>query len=156
MFLNYDANGNRTNAGYVTGADNRLLGDGTYRYSYDAEDNRAARFIDANQDGLLDSGDSDITQYAWDARNRLVEVTNRAAAAGGLPTQVVDYLYDVENRWIGETIDSNGDVCDNFDWRDLRGLGKLLAYVFTNRFPHARSTRWKRRRECRRSSSPNR
>jgi len=28
----YDANGNRTNAEYVTGADNRLLSDGTYWY----------------------------------------------------------------------------------------------------------------------------
>ena len=42
-------------------------------------------------------------------------------------------------------------VRDNFHWRILRGLGKLLAYgAFTIRFPHARSTRWKRRREFRR------
>jgi hypothetical protein len=43
---------------------------------------------------------------------------------------------------------------DNFNWRDLRGLGKLLAYVVTVAFTHARSTRWKRRREYRHSSSP--
>jgi hypothetical protein len=41
----YDANGNRTNPGYVTGPDNRLLSDGTYSYSYDAEGDRTARFI---------------------------------------------------------------------------------------------------------------
>jgi len=104
----YDANGNRTNAGYVTGADNRLLSDGTYAYTYDAEGNRVARFIDVNQDGLLDGGDTDVTEYAWDARDRLVEVTSRATA-GGQPTQVVDYLYDAENRWIGENIDRDGD-----------------------------------------------
>ena len=32
----YDANGNRTNPGYVTGEYNRLLSDGTYAYEYDA------------------------------------------------------------------------------------------------------------------------
>ena len=106
--FSYDANGNRTNAGYVVGAGNRLLSDGTYRYAYDAEGNRTAKFIDANEDSLLDAGDTDVTQYAWDFRNRLVEVTHRAAA-GGAATQVVDYLYDVEDRWIGENIDSNGD-----------------------------------------------
>jgi hypothetical protein len=55
---------------------------------------------------------------------------------------------------IAVSIDDN--VCDNFHWRDLRGLGKLLAYVFAVTFPRARSERWKRRHECRRSSSPNR
>ena len=107
----YDANGNRVTADgcvYATGADNELLSDGTYRYAYDAEGNRTAKFIDANADGILDAGDTDVTQFKWDARNRLVEVPARAAF-GGVPTEVVDYLYDVENRWIGENIDSNGD-----------------------------------------------
>src|SRR5262249_26074013 len=31
----YDANGNRTNAGYVTGAGNRTTSDGTWTYTYD-------------------------------------------------------------------------------------------------------------------------
>ena len=57
---------------------------------------------------MLDAGDTDITQYVWDNRNRLVEVVDRALF-GGDPTQIVDYLYDVENRWIAETIDSDGD-----------------------------------------------
>ena len=51
-------------------------------------------------------GDTDVTVYAWDARERLVKATNYAAY-GGSAAQVVDYLYDVENRWIGENIDSN-------------------------------------------------
>ena len=57
---------------------------------------------------MLDSGDTDVTQYAWDARNRLLEVIERAAA-GGVSTLVVHYYYDVEDRWLGESIDSNGD-----------------------------------------------
>jgi len=107
----YDANGNRLTANgntYTTGADNQLLSDGTYTYVYDAEGNRIARFIDTNDDGLLNTGDTDVTEYTWDARNRLIQVTDRATA-GGHVTQVVDYLYDTENRWIGETIDSDGD-----------------------------------------------
>ena len=47
-------------------------------------------------------------------------------------------------------------VRDNFHWRDLRGLGKMLAYVLAVTFPHARSETWKRRREFRRNSSPSR
>ena len=49
---------------------------------------------------------------------------------------------------------ADSGVCDNFHWRDLRGLGKLLAYALSVTFTHAGSTRWKRRREFRRSSSP--
>jgi len=104
----YDANGNRTNAGYVTGPDNRLLSDGTYWYEYDAEGNRTARYIDVDQSRTLTEGDTDVTQYTWDNRNRLVKVTDYEKY-GGYAAQIVDYLYDVENRWIGENIDSNGD-----------------------------------------------
>ena len=104
----YDANGNRTGDGYIIGPDNRLLSDGTYWYTYDAEGNRTARFIDVNANTILDSGDTDITQYTWDARNRLTKVTDYEIY-GGDPTQIVDYLYDLENRWIGKRIDSDGD-----------------------------------------------
>jgi YD repeat-containing protein len=52
----YDENGNRVTATYestgtetyATGDHNRLLFDGTYRYQHDPEDNRTARFIDAD------------------------------------------------------------------------------------------------------------
>ncbi len=39
----YDANGNRTNTGYATGANNQLTNDGTFSYTYDAEGNRTQR-----------------------------------------------------------------------------------------------------------------
>jgi hypothetical protein len=45
-------------------------------------------------------------------------------------------------------------VRDYFHWRDLRGLGKLLAYGFSNQFQYARSRRWKRHHEFRHGSSP--
>jgi hypothetical protein len=90
---------------------NRLFSDGTYWYSYDAEGNRTARFIDVNLDGVLDAGDTDIARYTWNARDRLVEVRDYATYAdlsSGTPTQIVDFMYNVENRLIGEKIDSDG------------------------------------------------
>jgi RHS repeat-associated protein len=108
----YDANGNRTSAtfgtstsAYVIGPGNEILSDGTYTYTYDAEGNRTARFIDTNADGALDSGDTSVTIYGWDNRNRLVSVTSYAAY-GDAPTQTVTYSYDAQNRWIGETVTS--------------------------------------------------
>jgi YD repeat-containing protein len=48
----YDANGNRTMAGYVTGLNNETLSDGTYTYTYDAEGNMTSktRISDASAD----------------------------------------------------------------------------------------------------------
>jgi YD repeat-containing protein len=39
----YDGTGNRTNAGYSTGAANRLVSDGTWTWTYDAAGNATAR-----------------------------------------------------------------------------------------------------------------
>ena len=77
----YDSNGNRTNAGYVTGADNELLSDGTYDYQYDAEGNRIARWVPGGFNETApgqNTGDTDITLYTWDNRNRLTSVTTYA------------------------------------------------------------------------------
>ena len=46
-----------------------------------------------------------MPETAW-LKSRLCDLYG---PSGDSPTQVVDYLYDVENRWIGENIDSNGD-----------------------------------------------
>jgi RHS repeat-associated protein len=113
----WDANGNPAGSGDVVGPNNELLSDGTYTYTYDAEGNRTSKFIDANADGVLDSGDTAVTQYTWDARNRLVGVTNYATE-GGPATQTVTYSYDAENRWVGEnieTFDTTGDVLTNHE-----------------------------------------
>jgi RHS repeat-associated protein len=108
----YDDNGNRTNTGYTTGAYNRLTCDGTYTYEYDAEGNRTLRYVwtDADTDGVVDTGEqSQITEYTWDYRNRLVCVTARATE-GGPATQVVNYAYDTFNRLVGRTMDADGDA----------------------------------------------
>jgi len=103
----YDANGNRTNTGYTTGTNNQMTSDGTYRYQYDAEGNRTARFVDNNSNGLLDSGDTDITEYTWDYRNRLTVVTERASY-GGTATKVTEFAYDYLNRLVSESADPDG------------------------------------------------
>jgi RHS repeat-associated protein len=89
----WDANGNPTGSGYVIGPDNELLSDGAYNYSYDADGNCTSR---------TDIATGAETLYAWDARNRLVGVTDETST--GQITQTVTYAYDVENRWIGETV----------------------------------------------------
>jgi len=107
----YDANGNRVTASgstYATGTGNRLADDGTFHYLYDQEGNRTARFVDVNANGLLDAGDTDVTEYQWDYRNRLVKVTDRASY-GAAADQIVEYTYDYLNRRFEKTIDTDGD-----------------------------------------------
>jgi RHS repeat-associated protein len=120
----YDSTGNRTSGGTVTGAGNRLLFDGTYRYAYDAEGNRTARFRDTNAGGTLSVGDTDVTLYGYDQRNRLVAVSHvnawtstQAAALGsfvttGLPGSDLElrYTYDYADRRIRRAIDADGQA----------------------------------------------
>jgi YD repeat-containing protein len=92
----YDQNGNRETANgdaYATGDHNRLAFDGTYWYEYDGEGNRTMRYVwtDVDADGVVDPGErSEVTEYAWDHRNRLVSVTDRDTDDGPA-TQVVLY-----------------------------------------------------------------
>ena len=91
----YDNNGNRTMTGYQTGDDNQLTNDGTYSYTYDEEGNRLTRTKTAT---------GEVTEYTWDFRNRLTEVTDKNSQ--GTTTQVVEYTYDVFDRRIGKAVDT--------------------------------------------------
>jgi RHS repeat-associated protein len=93
----YDANGNRTNNGYVTGVNNQLLNDSTYKYEYDGEGNRTKRTKIVG--GAVDN-------YTWDYRNRLTGVISQDASA--VVTQTVSYEYDVDNQRVSKTV--NGVV----------------------------------------------
>jgi RHS repeat-associated protein len=100
----YDANGNRTSAGSVTGANNELLFDGEYTYQYDADGNRIARWV-ASTPGETAPGPNDtaITIYTWDYENRLTSETTYGTYANyqaNSPSQVVTYTYD----WAGDVI----------------------------------------------------
>jgi len=109
----YDENGNRVNNGYAVGTNNQMTSDGTYRYLYDAEGNRTRKFRDQNANGQLDSGDTDITEYAWDHRNRLVDVRHRPQY-GAATDKIVEESYDFANRWTRKILDSDGDGTADF------------------------------------------
>ena len=83
----YDANGNRTNTGYVTGANNQLSSDGTYTYTYDDEGNLKTR---------TETATSIVRSFTWDSRNRLIRVTDSAGLA-------VSYAYDANNQRLAKT-----------------------------------------------------
>jgi RHS repeat-associated protein len=89
----WDANGNPTGSGYVIGPDNELLSDGTYNYAYNADGDCTSR---------TDIATGAVTDYTWDARNRLVGVTDETSA--DQITQTVTYVYDLENRCVSETV----------------------------------------------------
>jgi RHS repeat-associated protein len=93
----YDASGNRTNAGYQTGTNNRLLSDGTYSYTYDNEGNRTSRTNIAT---------GEVTSYSWDYHNRLTGVTIKDI--NGTLIKAVGYTYDVYNQRISKSVDSEG------------------------------------------------
>ena len=85
-----------------------MLTDGTYTYRYDNEGNRTARFVDNDSSGTLNSGDTSITEYEWDHRNRLTKVTERSTY-GGAATKIVEYAYDYGQRWVRKTLDTDAD-----------------------------------------------
>jgi RHS repeat-associated protein len=93
----YDANGNRL--AYTVGPNNQVLCDGLYFYAYDASGNRTAKYqwTDSNADGLVDASErSDLTEYSWDARGRLSNITTKPD--GSTTSKDVAYSYDYLNR----------------------------------------------------------
>ena len=67
--------------------------------------------MDTDADGVLDVGDTDITTYTWDYRNRLTAVAtfdDYADYSAGTSSSVVSYTYDYANRLIGRTLDADG------------------------------------------------
>jgi YD repeat-containing protein len=93
----YDANGNEDGNGSVVSApnsttgDNQISSDGTYTYSYDNNGNLTKQV----------AADGSETDYSYDFRNRLTEVTSKDSS--GRVTQQVDYVYDALNRLVGRT-----------------------------------------------------
>ena len=74
-----------------------MSSDGTYNYTYDDEGNRLTRTKISNDY---------VTRYEWDHRNRLTKVTEEDDEETVLST--VEHSYDVFNRWIRRTVDSDG------------------------------------------------
>jgi len=97
----FDKNGNRTNTGYTTGANNQLTSDGTFNYTYDHQGNRLTR----TRISSAQANDYQTT-YAWDYRNRLTDV--QYYNNSGVLTKHVHYVYDVYDHLIGTELDPNG------------------------------------------------
>lgn len=115
----YDANGNRTNSGYSTGTDNRLLTDGKYNYEYDSEGNRTKR---------IEIATGEVTQYSWDYRNRLTQVTVKDV--NGNVIKQAEYTYDVYDRRISKSVDPDGDGALNAQIERFVHDGDNIALVF--------------------------
>ncbi|NLE36796.1 MAG: RHS repeat-associated core domain-containing protein, partial [Pirellulaceae bacterium] len=116
----YDAAGNRVSAtvgsassGYTPGRYNRLEsvveGTDVWGFGYDAEGNLVLKFLDADESGSLTTGDTEVTEYAWDHRNRLVGVYSFDTFSDYAtnPSQEVEYAYDYLNRLVARTVDGD-------------------------------------------------
>jgi RHS repeat-associated protein/uncharacterized repeat protein (TIGR01451 family) len=86
----YDAVGNQTGNGQTYDADNRLLSDATYNYTYDGEGNLTSKTVRA-------SGAK--TTYAWNALHQLTSATLPDGA-------VVSYRYDALGRRVEQSSSS--------------------------------------------------
>jgi len=128
----YDENGNRVTANgdtYTTGDNNQTTSDGTYSYLFDEEGNRTAKFIDEDESGTLNTGDTDITEYSWDHRNRMTEAAHRATFSGSVDW-TAEYKYDSQNRRIAALYDTDGDaVLDREERYVWNGKNVALDFV---------------------------
>ncbi len=150
----YDETGNRKNGGTQTGQGNRLTFDGTYRYAYDAEGNRTAKFRDTNTGGVLSAGDTDVTVYGYDQRNRLVAVSHvnawtaaQATSLGAFTSQgtalpgsdlELRYTYDYADRRIRRSMDTDGAAGaggESVSFAAYAGDARTLEIARTASFP---------------------
>jgi RHS repeat-associated protein len=116
----YDANGNRTNTGYVTGINNRLLEDSKYRYEYDKVGNRTKR---------TDKSTNEVTEYSWNIRDRLTGI--RVINALGEVIRTANYVYDVYDQRIAKIVDLDGDGLGAATTeRFVYGSNQNIALVF--------------------------
>ncbi len=89
----YDANGNRTNPGYVTGPANELLSDGTWNYRYDPEGNLI---------GKTNIATGETWTYGFNNANQLI--TANQSTSGGTLEQQITYAYDVFGNRISQSV----------------------------------------------------
>ena len=120
--FSYDANGNRTEGSYTTGADNELTSDGTYNYHYDAEGNCTWKYQGTwnSVNHRPSSNDAYVAQYTYDNRDRLTEakVWNNSDYQGGAgtPDDDVTYTYDPFDRLIAKDQTVGGSVHERYVW----------------------------------------
>lgn len=115
----YDANGNPRGNSLVVGANNQILSDGQFNYTYDREGNLATKSNIAT--GV-------VTTYNYDFRNRLVGVVDRNLS--GNTTQSVEFKYDAFNRRISKTVNGQTTYFVNDGdelWAELNPAGEIIS-----------------------------
>ncbi len=120
----YNANGNRTMAGYVTGSNNEMTNDGTWTYTYDAVGNLIKK---SKGSGL------ETWYYTYDNRNDLTVV--RDTSNGTTTTLQITYTYDVQGNRVQEQLWQTGGSTTTtryaYDgsnvWADLDGGNNILV-----------------------------
>ncbi|NLF08266.1 MAG: RHS repeat-associated core domain-containing protein [Pirellulaceae bacterium] len=132
----YDSNGNRVlvdgTDSYTTGENNQTTSDGTYSYIYDDEGNLQYRYVDDDSSETLNTGDTDITEYAWDHRNRLTEVVHKDIFGGSTDWRA-EYIYDCFNHRIASLYDIDGDSDVDIEERYVwQGKNVALDFVDTD------------------------
>ncbi len=129
----YDETGNRL--GNDIGSHNRLLNDGVYSYEYDAEGNRIQR---------VELATGVVTDYEWDWRNRLVEVSSSNELGEVLSSS--QYQYDAFDRRLTKLVDSNGDgiyeLVEGFVYNDDSILLVLDGDEISQRYFYGPGTDW--------------
>ena len=119
----YDQNGNRTNNGYETGADNELLSDGAYTYQYDKDGNRIERTEIPSQ-SANEPAYAYFTFYSYDYENRLTDVIFENSA--GTKTEEIQYTYDYAGRLIRTATDAWGTGVFTYDYDVYDGQNVYL------------------------------
>ncbi len=122
----YDANGNRTNAGYATDTGNRTINDGVWTYTYDAEGN-----VIKKSKGAFD----ETWEYDYDHRNQLTGAAFSATDGGSVTTQVT-YVYDAlgnrieRSAWDGTSTTVERYAYDGWDTAKPSPIGNEQFDVF--------------------------
>ena len=121
--FSYDQNGNRTNNGYQTGADNRLMSDGTFTYQYDKDGNRTVR----TRISSVSAADY-ATLYSYDYENRLVDVIFENNSF--VKTKEIQYTYDYAGRLIrtATATDASGSGTFTYLYSVYDGDNELLEF----------------------------
>ena len=123
----YDDAGNRDT--FTVDVYNRITYDGIFTYTYDAEGNRSAKFQDVDGNETVSVGDTDITTYDWDIKNRLTAVTTLDASLN--PTNIVEYEYDAYDRRISKSFDTDGNGTADHSEHYVYD-GEHILYRFTD------------------------
>jgi RHS repeat-associated protein len=91
----YDADGDRSTAGYTDGTDNEITNDGTWTYTYDNRGNVIGK----------SDGSGDIWTYTYDNAN---EMTSAVETSGGTVVVQAAYTYDVFGNRIKTDVTQGG------------------------------------------------